>query len=191
VTISLAGWLFVSSSTNVGAATKSTHSNVLNLGLDSCRAEDTCVGWIATARSGDFFASLHMKKNSGNSQYWIDGKEIKSFPPSITLHVVAAIDKCDRPASNLPEDNLHVSINDELMESLVFNASWNDGLKSQNAGVALVSKGKFKDMPRGSKATWWEYVVTVQTKNIPIQDPVRLKILSPSGIKLAQFVVRL
>ncbi len=79
------------------------------VGIDGFRSGDTCVAFVATVESGEFFHGLQTLEIAGGREFRKKSKKIETFPEKLTVEIEAAVDTCTTRRDQNKEGDGHSS----------------------------------------------------------------------------------
>ena len=166
------------------------------VGIDGFRSGDTCVAFVATVESGEFFHGLQTLEIAGGREFRKKSKKIETFPEKLTVEIEAAVDTCTtRRDQNKEGDETRrptIRFDSQLMESLRFEI-----FRKYKFDMTPLKK-KLKAVGRTNSPTWhssdterWKYELELTSKDVPLNDSLVIDVLVPEGTRLARFSLRL
>jgi hypothetical protein len=180
------GCLFVMSTVLAKASKQSAQSS--NLGVAFVFSGTGQIGGSTVIFTGgvpsdDFFKALSKTNTSAGARFTIGSNEVKYFPNTFAVILIVSGPVWDK------QNRSTVQLDDELMNSLKFEAHWKRGLDMRPVKNLVV--GKHPVSQKHGKMTGWAYTLSFEDQNVPLSDHLILDVFLPDKGRIARLSAQL
>jgi hypothetical protein len=159
------------------------------LGFDMLHGRSNCVGISVNLESGDFFVGLKGQETANGRIFRKNSRNVELFPEKLTVRVLVDIAPCGNLGNGLESDGSvqpDFAFDLDFVKSLGFEGFWKHQFEMKKADVRVLTEAQTQ-MPVVADAIWWEYVLDVQSRNVPLTNVLIIDVLSPEGKLMSRF----
>jgi hypothetical protein len=156
------------------------YKRVVPIGTAIARDGALCIDFVGSMTSGNFFEGLEPMDTDAGRRFYSGHREITEFPEELTVEIKARVVDC----SVLPPHPVNDETARKLASVINFKVDWKKGLQQRPVEGFSLKVFPPEPAPMSELAPdpeVWTYLITVESKNVPITDHVIVSITSGSG----------